>query len=87
MIKKALILAAGKGKRMWPLTENKPKPLLPIVGKSIIEKQIIELKKAGVKEVNVLIGYKMNKISDKLFSSKRSDKSFIKDLSNEILPI
>ena len=66
MIKKALILAAGKGKRMWPLTENRPKPLLPIVGKSIIEKQIIELKKAGVKEVNVLIGYKMNKISEKL---------------------
>ena len=66
MIKKALILAAGKGNRMWPLTENKPKPLLPIVGKSIIEKQIIELKKAGVTEVNVLIGYKMNKISDKL---------------------
>ena len=66
MIKKALILAAGKGNRMWPLTENRPKPLLPIVGKSIIEKQIIELKKAGVKEVNVLIGYKMNKISDKL---------------------
>ena len=66
MIKKALILAAGKGNRMWPLTENRPKSLLPIVGKSIIEKQIIELKKAGVKEVNVLIGYKMNKISDKL---------------------
>ena len=66
MIKKALILAAGKGNRMWPLTENKPKPLLPIVGKSIIEKQIIELKKAGVTEVNVLIGYKMNKISDKI---------------------
>ena len=66
MIRKALILAAGKGNRMWPLTENKPKPLLPVAGKSIIEKQIIELKKAGVKEVNILIGYKMNKISEKL---------------------
>ena len=40
MIRKALILAAGKGNRMWPLTENRPKPLLPVAGKSIIEKQI-----------------------------------------------
>ena len=60
MIRKALILAAGKGKRMWPLTENTPKPLLPIAGKSIIENQINELTKAGVKEINILIGYKMN---------------------------
>ena len=37
MIEEALILAAGKGTRMWPLTENNPKPLLPLCGKSIIE--------------------------------------------------
>jgi len=66
MIKKALILAAGKGNRMWPLTDNTPKPLLPLAGTTIIEKQIYELKKAGVNEIYVLIGYKMNKILDKL---------------------
>ena len=42
MIENALILAAGKGTRMWPLTENNPKPLLPIGGLSIIERQIYE---------------------------------------------
>ncbi len=73
MIRKALILAAGKGKRMWPLTENTPKPLLPIAGKSIIENQINELTKAGVKEINILIGYKMNKISDRLRDGKHLD--------------
>jgi len=66
MIEDALILAAGKGTRMWPLTENNPKPLLPIGGLPIIERQIYELKKVGVKNIHILIGYKMKDISDKL---------------------
>ena len=64
MIKKALILAAGKGTRMWPLTDYQPKPLLPVVGKPIIVGQIEQLKKLGVNEVNILIGYRMKEISD-----------------------
>ena len=51
-----MILAAGKGKRMWPLTENTPKPLLPLGGTTIIQRQIEELTKVGVKEIHVLIG-------------------------------
>ena len=66
MIKNALILAAGKGTRMWPLTENNPKPLLPIGGLPIIERQIYELKKIGVENIHILIGYQMKDISDKL---------------------
>ena len=66
MIENALILAAGKGTRMWPLTENNPKPLLPIGGLPIIERQIYELKKVGVKNIHILIGYQMKDISDKL---------------------
>jgi len=66
MITEALILAAGKGTRMWPLTENLPKPLLPLCGKSIIEQQIIALEKVGVKRINVLIGHRMKEISDLL---------------------
>ena len=64
MIESALILAAGKGTRMWPLTENIPKPLLPISGVPIIRRQIDELKKVGVKKLYILIGYQMNEISD-----------------------
>ena len=64
MIDKALILAAGKGTRMWPLTDNTPKPLLPLGGEPIIQRQIKELKKIGVEEVYVLIGYRMKEISD-----------------------
>ena len=66
MIENALILAAGKGTRMWPLTENSPKPLLPLGGLPIIERQIQELKKVGVTNVYILIGYRMKEISDYL---------------------
>ena len=70
MIENALILAAGKGTRMWPLTENNPKPLLPICGLPIIERQIQELKKIGVKKVYILIGYQMKELSDYLGKNK-----------------
>ena len=66
MIKNALILAAGKGTRMWPLTENTPKPLLPLGGLPIIERQIQELEKVGVEDLYILIGYRMKEISDYL---------------------
>ena len=70
MIENALILAAGKGTRMWPLTENIPKPLLPICGLPIIERQIQELKKVGVKKLYILIGYQMKELSDYLGEAK-----------------
>ena len=70
MIKNALILAAGKGTRMWPLSENIPKPLLPLGGLPIIERQIQELIKVGVEDLYILIGYRMKEISDYLDNTK-----------------
>jgi MurNAc alpha-1-phosphate uridylyltransferase len=48
---KAMILAAGKGERMRPLTENTPKPLLPAGGKPLIEYLIESLQQAGFSEL------------------------------------
>jgi len=59
---KAVILAAGKGIRMKPLTEKKPKPLIEINGKSFLERQLTELNKAGIKEVVIVVGYLKEKI-------------------------
>ena len=73
MITEALILAAGKGTRMWPLTEKLPKPLLPLCGKPIIEHQIIALKNVGVKIINILIGHQMKEISDLLGNGNKYD--------------
>jgi N-acetyl-alpha-D-muramate 1-phosphate uridylyltransferase len=48
---KAMILAAGRGERMRPLTDNTPKPLLKAAGKPIIEYTIIQLVTAGFTEI------------------------------------
>lgn len=47
---KVMLLAAGKGTRMLPLTQHKPKPLLQAGGRSLIEHQILKLKAAGFAE-------------------------------------
>lgn len=52
---KAIVMAAGDGKRMWPLTETRPKSLLPVVGKPIVYHQINAMKKAGIEEFIVIV--------------------------------
>lgn len=54
---KALILAAGKGERMKPLTNTMPKVMLPVAGKPIMEHLLEEAKRAGIKEFIIIIGY------------------------------
>jgi len=48
---KAMILAAGRGERMRPLTDETPKPLLPVAGKALIDYPIEALSIAGVSEL------------------------------------
>ena len=50
---KAIILAAGRGKRMRPLSDSTPKPLLEVHGKRLIEWHLEALARAGVREVVV----------------------------------
>ena len=54
---KAMILAAGYGKRMMPLTENLPKPLLKIGNESLIERNINALLAAGFNDIIVNVSY------------------------------
>lgn len=58
---KAVIFAAGEGKRMQPLTFEKPKPLLEVLGKPLIQRTF-EAMPDSVDEVVVVVGYKKEQI-------------------------
>ena len=63
---KAVVLAAGRGERLWPLTEDTPKPLLPLANKSILERTCQALVSAGVRQVILVVGFRSEKIHDRL---------------------
>ncbi|GLQ33394.1 N-acetylmuramate alpha-1-phosphate uridylyltransferase MurU [Litoribrevibacter albus] len=60
----AMILAAGKGTRMRPLTDHCPKPLLPVNGQPLIEWHLQKLKAAGVTQVVINASYLAHQIED-----------------------
>ena len=67
---KAIILAGGRGKRLRPITDYVPKPLIPIKNIPIIEWQIKYLKKFGISEVIICSGYKTEMIENYLKNKK-----------------
>src|SRR5262249_35848546 len=58
----AVVLAAGQSQGLLPLTEELPKPMLDIKGRTILERQIDVLNACGVKDVVVVRGYKKEAI-------------------------
>ena len=66
----AIIMAGGKGKRLRPLTLSKPKPLLEINNKTLIEYSIDNLTKYGTKNVWISLGYLGSQIKNYLNSLK-----------------
>ena len=60
----AVILAAGEGTRMRPLTENCPKVMLPIANKPMLGHIVDAVREAGVKDVTLIVGYKKESITD-----------------------
>ena len=64
----AVILAAGEGKRMRPLTLEKPKPLIEVAGKTIIE-HVMDALPEAIDEIIIVIGYKGDMIRDRFGAS------------------
>ena len=62
MIKKnAIILAAGKSNRFAPFTYEKPKGLFRVKGEILVERQIEQLREAGVEDICIVVGYMKEK--------------------------
>lgn len=59
----AVVIAAGEGRRLRPLTERWPKPILPIDGKPVIATLLLELEAAGIGVVTVVVGH----LGDRIF--------------------
>lgn len=68
---KAFILAAGFGKRLRPYTNERPKPMVSVNGKTLIDRTIDHLKKAGITEIVVNTHYRAEQLEDHL--KKRTD--------------
>ena len=61
---KAVILAAGEGSRMRPLTYTRPKVMLPIANRPILEHLLVEVSRAGIGEFILIVGYCDEQVRD-----------------------
>ena len=73
---KVIILAAGQGERLRPLTKNIPKCMVDFFGKSILERQIDIFQKLGIDDISVVTGYCEQKINIKNIK-KLKNKNFM----------
>jgi len=60
----AVILAAGEGRRLEPLTDVRPKPMLPIANRPLLEHVVEAVADAGIEELVLVVGYKRERIQD-----------------------
>ena len=59
---RAIILAAGQGNRLRPLTAKLPKSMVPLFGKTLLQRQIKTLRKMGIDEISIVVGHYGNLI-------------------------
>ena len=66
-----MILAAGRGERLRPLTDTTPKPLLPVQGRPLIERHVVALARAGIEKIVINLAWLGEQISDYLGNGAR----------------
>jgi len=74
-INSALIMAGGKGERLYPITKNIPKPLVKIKGKTLLESLIRKLNADGVKNIKISVYHMFKKVKSHLNNKKFSIKN------------
>ena len=76
----AIILAAGQGKRLAPLTEHKPKCMVNLFGKTLLEWQISVFKKCGISDITIVTGYRHELIDFNGLTFFQNNLLFYKEL-------
>ena len=94
-INKAIIIAAGLGIRLNPLTDGKPKCMLPVGGKIILKRQLDTLKECGINDIVIIRGYKKELIMEAFpfntyvyndrYATTNTAKSLLRALKNSAL--
>ena len=64
MVHTAVVLAAGEGMRLRPLTRNRPKPMLPAANRPILEYVLDALVESGAERVVIVVGYKHDRVQN-----------------------
>ena len=59
---KAIILAAGVGKRLWQVTQHRPKCLIEIGGQTLLHRYLTTIRSVGIHSVDMIVGYKQEMI-------------------------
>ncbi len=66
-----VIMAGGEGRRLRPLTEHVPKPLVEVGKRTIVERVIAPLRRAGIKDITLALNYKADAIKERLGTGER----------------
>lgn len=82
-IKTAMVLAAGLGKRMRPLTDTMPKPMVQLAGRPLIDHALDRLEQAGIKRAVVNVHYKAELVEAHITARTRARRLPFVIISNE----
>ncbi len=70
-VQTAVVLAAGEGTRLRPLTRNRPKPMLPAANRPILEHVLDALVDAGIRHIILVVGYRRERVQEHFGSTYR----------------
>ncbi len=82
-LKTAMVLAAGLGKRMRPLTDTMPKPMVPLAGRPLIDHTLDRLEEVGIKRAVVNVHYKAEAVESHINARTRARRGPFVIISNE----